>query len=393
MKQRILFKTLWKHISKKQITLIVGARQTGKTTLMQQIYTRLKREKKQTFFISMEDPNILETLDQHPDNLFKILPPLSNNGKIILFFDEIQYLKNPTNFLKYHYDLNQDTIKIIASGSSAFYVNKNFKDSLAGRKRIFILPTLSFEEFLIFKNREEIVSYINSGSITQIYKSELKKWLNEYLLFGGYPEIVIERNLEEKKLLLKELADSYIKKDILDANISYPDIYLKIMKILSQNKGLFNSNNISKQLKIGCQTVNAYLKLMETSFHITKILPFHNNIEKELRKMPKYYFNDLGLRNYFFKNYESIFLREDRGNLLENFVFRRFYDFYPVEDIRFWRTQKKQEVDFIIEEKKAYEVKFSSKNYNQQKYYYFKKKYPDIPLSLIDIDNVLELKL
>jgi len=174
-------------------------------------------------------------------------------------------------------------------------------------------------------------------------------------------------------LLLKELVNSYIKKDILDANISYPDIYLKIMKILSQNKGFFNSNNISKQLKIGYQTVNTYLKLMETSFHITKILPFHNNIEKELRKMPKYYFNDLGLRNYFFKNYESIFLREDRGNLLENFVFRRFYDFYPVEDIRFWRTQKKQEVDFIIEEKKAYEVKFSSKNYNQQKYYYFKK--------------------
>ena len=76
-----------------------------------------------------------------------------------------------------------------------------------------------------------------------------------------------------------------------------------------------------------------------------------------------------------------------------HFVFRGFYDFYPVEDIRFWRTQKKQEVDFIIEEKKAYEVKFSSKNYIQQKYYYFKKKYPDIPLSLIDIDNVLELKL
>jgi len=88
-------KPLWKHISKKQITLIVGARQTGKTTLMQQIYTRLKREKKQTFFISMEDPNILETLDQHPDNLFKILPPLSNNGKIILFlmkFKNVQTL-------------------------------------------------------------------------------------------------------------------------------------------------------------------------------------------------------------------------------------------------------------------------------------------------------------
>ena len=200
MIQRMLYKSLWKHISKKQISLIIGARQTGKTTLMKQIFTKLKKGNKQTFFISLENPTILETLNQHPDNLFKIIPPLNENDKMILFLDEIQYLKNPTNFLKYHYDLNQNSIKIIASGSSAFYINKNFKDSLAGRKRIFILPTFNFEEFLISKNREEIIPYINSGNIPEIYKSELIKWLNEYLIFGGYPEVVIEKDLSEFSL-------------------------------------------------------------------------------------------------------------------------------------------------------------------------------------------------
>ncbi|MEA1986962.1 MAG: hypothetical protein U9N76_05690 [Candidatus Marinimicrobia bacterium] len=75
------------------------------------------------------------------------------------------------------------------------------------------------------------------------------------------------------------------------------------------------------------------------------------------------------------------------------FVFRRFYDLYSIDDIRFWRTQKKQEVDFIIEEKRAYEVKYSKDNYNPKKYSYFRKKYPKIPFHLIDVDNVLEIKL
>ncbi len=393
MKYRTLFKTLWNHLSKKQITLLVGARQTGKTTLMQQMQSKLENEEKRTFFISLEDPEILKLLDDHPRNLFQIIPPFNNNKKVILFLDEIQYLSNPTNFLKYHYDLNQDSIKFVVSGSSAFYIDEKFKDSLAGRKRIFILPTLTFEEFLIFKNRGEISSFINSGSIPEIYKLELQKWLNEYLLFGGYPEVVVEEELSEKKLILKEIADSYIKKDALEANIRYPDMYCKILKILSSRKGLFNSNNIAKHLKIKYQTINTYVKLMESSFHITKILPFYRNVEKELRKMPKIYLNDLGLRNYFLGNFEPISLRNDRGELLENFVFRRFYDFYSVDDIRFWRTQKKQEVDFIIQESKAYEVKFSKKTFNPQKYSYFKKKYTDLSFNLIHFDNVLEINL
>jgi len=388
-----LFKTLWNHLSKKQITLLVGARQTGKTTLMQQMQSKLEKEEKLTFFISLEDPEILKLLDDHPRNLFQVIPPFNNNKKVILFLDEIQYLSNPTNFLKYHYDLNQDSIKFVVSGSSAFYIDEKFKDSLAGRKRIFILPTLTFEEFLIFKNRSEIAPFINSGSIPEMYKSELQKWLNEYLLFGGFPEVVMEEELSEKKIILQEIADSYIKKDAIESKLKFPDLYMKIFKILSSRSGLFNSSSIATNLKIKYQTINTYVELMESSFHITKILPFYRNVEKELRKMPKIYLNDLGLRNYFVGNFKPIALRIDKGELLENFVFRRLYDFYSVDDIRFWRTQKKQEVDFIIQESRAYEVKYSKKAFNPSKYRYFEKKYPNIPLDLIHLDNVLEINL
>ena len=109
--------------------------------------------------------------------------------------------------------------------------------------------------------------------------------------------------------------------------------------------------------------------------------------------MPKLYFNDLGLRNYFSKNFKPIALREDKGELFENFVFRRFYDKYDELDIQFWRTQKKHEIDFIINKEKAYEVKFSDKQFNKRKYLFFTEKYPEMKFELIHYNNVNDITL
>ena len=105
------------------------------------------------------------------------------------------------------------------------------------------------------------------------------------------------------------------------------------------------------------------------------------------------FFIDLGLRNYFAQNFAPIALREDKGALFENFVFRRFYDKYDEMDIQFWRTQKKHEIDFIINRKSAYEVKYSEKLFNKNKYLYFIEKYPDIDLQLIHFNNVNEINI
>ena len=105
------------------------------------------------------------------------------------------------------------------------------------------------------------------------------------------------------------------------------------------------------------------------------------------------YFTDLGLRNYFANNFEAIALRKDKGVLFENYVFRRFYDRYDELDIQFWLTQKKHEVDFIINKRKAYEVKLTEKQFNIKKYRYFTDKYPEIKLELIHYNNVNSINL
>ncbi|MCF6182095.1 ATP-binding protein [Lutibacter sp.] len=394
MHQRFLYKELKENLNKKHIALIIGPRQVGKTTLMLQLYKWLKQQSKKTFFLSLEDKDIKNAFNEHPEQLFNFIPPNSEHERTVVFIDEIQYLEDPSNFLKYIFDKYQSTIKLVVSGSSSFYIDKKFKDSLAGRKRVFKLLSLSFPEFVSFRNRGEMIAYINSGSLPKIYKSELDKLMHEYLLYGSYPELVLETSIKNKKDILKELATSYIKKDIIDSNIKSPELYYQILQLLSnQTTSLFNTNSISKTFKKSNQTIELYTYTMFKSFQISKITPFYSNFNKEIRKMPKIYFTDLGLRNYFAQNFEPIALRKDKGELFENFVYRRFSDKYEDLDIQFWLTQKKHEIDFIIKKQKAFEVKFSEKQFNKEKYQYFVKKYPNIKLNLIHFNNVNEIIL
>lgn len=394
MYKRSLYKKIQVNLSKKHISLIIGPRQVGKTTLMIQLHDELKSHSKKSFFLSLEDKEIRKDFDIHPEKLFNYIPPINKNDKFYIFIDEIQYLEDPSNFLKYIYDNYHESIKLIVSGSSSFYIDRKFTDSLAGRKRIFMMPTLSFLEFIEFKNRGELVAYVNSGLLPGIYKKELDKLMHEYLIYGSYPEVVLASEIEEKKEILKELGTSYIKKDIIDSNIKSPELYYQILRILaSQTASLFNLNSISKVLMKSNQTIELYVYAMLKSFHISKITPFYTNLTKEIRKMPKIYFTDLGLRNFFVKDFAPIALRKDKGILFENFVFRRFYDHYDEMDIQFWLTQKKHEVDFIINKEKAFEVKFSENQFNRKKYKYFIDKYPNIDLQLIHYNNINELKL
>ncbi|MFC2086388.1 ATP-binding protein, partial [Bacteroidota bacterium] len=335
MKYRFLYNKLKSHLSKKHISLIVGPRQVGKTTIMQQLHSSINKESPYSYFISLEDKQIKESFDTNPENLFEYLPPINKNQRIILFIDEIQYLNDPSNFLKYHYDKYQQHLKFIVSGSSNFYIDKKFTDSLAGRKRLFKLPSLSFEEFLYFKNREDILPHINTGKLPGIYIDELNKLLHEYLIFGSYPEVVTEPDNEEKKAILKELSTSYIKKDIVESGLQSSDLYYQTLQIIAAQTGtLFNTNTLSAILKKSNQTIDSYVDTMKKSFHIVEIKPFYRNSIKEIRKMPKLFFTDMGLRNYFAQNFEPIAIREDKGALFENFVFRRFYDNYDELDIQ-----------------------------------------------------------
>ncbi|MFQ6677454.1 MAG: ATP-binding protein [Fidelibacterota bacterium] len=383
---------LIEHSKEKEITLLIGARQTGKTTLLKQIDGHLRKQGETTTFFSLEDIMYLNAFNEHPKNLFQFIPLSDSEKTTFVFIDEVQYLRDPSNFLKLLYDEYAPQLKLIVSGSSSFYIDKKFKDSLAGRKQIFNLSTMGFSEFLYFRNYENIMEYVHSDYLPKVYLNDLKALFAEYLLYGGYPKVVTSSSLKRKKTLLKELATSYVKKDINEASIQYPEIYLNILKIIAGQTGqLLNPNSIGKTLQIQNKTVEFYLYVMQKSFHIALIKPFYKSAVTELRKMKKGYFQDLGLRNFFAGNFDPILLRHDRGALLENYVFRLFSDSYDIDwDIKYWRTQKKQEVDFIIQEKRAYEVKFSDNLFKQYKYKFFKNKYPNIPLKLLTYDNVFE---
>lgn len=370
-----------KYLGIEEILIIIGARQAGKTTVLHQIEEIIKAKNQPCFFLNLEDPEYLSLLNQSPKNLLKIFP-FDLSKKSFLLIDEVQYLENPSNFLKYFFDEYKGKIKIIASGSSAFYLDRKFKDSLAGRKRIFNLFTLSFREFLRFKKENEL-ALRDFRKLSLSEKEKINLFYQEFVVFGGYPRVVLTP-IGEKEEILREVAFSYIKKDILEANIRSTETFYRLFKVLaSQVGGLVNSSELASTLGVSKTAVDNYLWLMQKSFHLVFLKPFFKNIRKELTKMPKVYFLDLGLRNFFCGNFQPFLLREDKGPLLENAVFRQLLENYDFEEIKFWRTTQGKEVDFIVKGCQAYEVKSQLPKIKKKNYQQFLESYPQIKLSFV----------
>lgn len=382
-----------------EILLLIGARQAGKTTVLKILKEKVEVKGFKTFFLNLEDPDYLRLLNQTPKNLFQIFP-IDLNTKTVIFIDEIQYLDNPTNFLKYVYDEYKGKIKLIVSGSSAFYLDRKFKDSLAGRKIVLLVYTLSFREFLRFKNEKDLPellpiifdpdSYKLEKRISLHQKERIQKHFNEFILFGGYPRVVLSPP-EEKLNVLQEIVYSYIKKDIYEADIKQDEVFYRLLKTLAAGTGnLVNTNELSNTFGVSRKSIHNYLYVMQKSFHISLLRPFYRNIRKELTKMPKVYFYDLGLRNFLVNNFDSPKLRPDRGELLENAVFRQLterIDMIPNEKLAFWRTQAGAEVDFIFDDKYAFEVKFDTRLFRKTKYHLFLENYPEIKLNLVSLEG------
>ncbi len=388
---RNIFYDCLKYLEKDVFLIITGARQVGKTTLLKQIYKHLKEKGQPVYFINLEDPDYLKLLNKHPRNIFNLYQ-YPEEKKSFILIDEIQYLNNPTNFLKYLYDEYADRMQLIVSGSSAFYLDVKFKDSLAGRKKIFTLPTLTLDEFLIFKERSELSDMVKKIPVQQLTlqhlplsaQREIEKYMNEYMIYGGYPRVVLSTDPNEKTEILQELLTSYIKKDILESGIKNNQNVLALLKILADQTGsLLNVNSLSRVLRLSHSAIENYIFILKKAFILITIPPFNRNIRSEIRKMPKVFFADTGLRNALLKNFEPLDLRRDRGDLYENFIFRQLFDRVSIDEIKFWRTQQGNEVDFVISDRFAYEVKYQAEMIRLSKYTKFLKTYPDISLKFI----------
>ena len=378
-------KAVIENLAKDDILLIIGARQVGKTTLLKDISHYLSGRDAEVYEFTLEDPELLSDLNTHPDNIFHYIPRRSY--RIYLLLDEIQYLKDPSNFLKYHYDQNRETLKLIVTGSSAFYIDRRFKDSLAGRKKIVELFPFCFSEFLTARDEKKLADTIADtpevGAKRKWLKPDrrkLQQYWYEYTVYGGYPKVVLEDNIREKEELLKELVLSFLKKDIYEAGVQNEEKFFKLVRILAAQTGeLVNANELSNTLELSKDTVAKYLYILQKSYIIRLCSPFFRNLRKELTKMPKVFFFDPGYRNRLLNNFERIDRRVDGGATLENIIFSEMRK-NDIEEIGFWRTQDKKEVDFIVNRSFAYEVKTNINKFKINKYKTFLQTYPDIQL-------------
>jgi predicted AAA+ superfamily ATPase len=361
LKNRDVFDRILKFLNLPDIVILMGMRQTGKTSLLYLLidYLLEKKPESNIFYFSLDDPIIFNSFNKNAKELEIYLnnQKVNNRHKIYILIDEIQYLDNPTNFLKYYHD-NFPNYKFIVTGSSTFAIREKFKDSLAGRKKIINVNPLTFKEFLEFKSRKfdnfldlNKISQIKKINVSKIEAEKLKTDLREYLFFGGHPKIINIKGRELKIEELKDIYNSYIKKDIKDiGKIENINSYNQLIQILaSQIGGLLNTQEISNTLNINQITLRKYIFLLENSFVIYSLKPFFKNKRKEISKMPKLYFEDVGIRNMIVNDFRKLDLRNDIGNLAENFVFNEINKKLKVTDeLYFWRTVKKQEVDFVF---------------------------------------------
>jgi hypothetical protein len=286
--------------------------------------------------------------------------------------------------LKYLYDEHRNAIKILASGSSAFYLDKKFKDSLAGRKKIFNVLTVSFREFLRFKG-EPALAEKDLRALSIAEKEIISRLYQEYGIWGGYPRVVLAPPAA-KIDVLRDIAYSYIKKDVLEAGIRREEVFYKLCKLLAAQVGnLVNASELAGTLGVSKTAVDNYLAVMQKSFHIRLVRPFFKNMRKELTRMPKVYFLDTGLRNFFADNFKPFDMREDSGVLLENVVFRQLLESYDADEIKFWRTTQGHEIDFIVRDAQAIEVKMQPAQMRERNYVAFHEQYPNATFSIVSL--------
>ncbi|MEN8121821.1 MAG: ATP-binding protein [Bacteroidota bacterium] len=381
--KRHLFNDIYRHISQEETTIITGSRQVGKTTLLKNIKDNLERDGENAFYITLERVEVKKMLDKNPENIFSIIPPPGSN-KTFIFIDEIQYLDNPTNFLKLLYDEYRNKLKLVVTGSSAFYIDRKFKDSLAGRKRIFHLKPFSFKEVLECRGEIEVAKYVQKGMNSQektplIYQDKLFRIAEEYAIYGGYPRVVLAEDYKEKQLVLYELVNSFLKKDALESSIRKESEFMLFVEVLADRIGnKLNRQELGNICNINDETVLNYIYILQKSFHISVVRPFWRSKTTELRKMPKFYFQDNGMRNAVLNNFTPVALRKDKGEIVENMAYNLLSEHFLPKQIKYWMTKEQKEVDFIIDDKFALEIKYSDSLIKKSKYKLFTETYPNI---------------
>lgn len=369
-----------KFLDTDNIIVLHGARQVGKTHILYLLRERLGQKGETTVFIDLEDSRNAEILDAGVPAFLSYLKgegfdPESfkkRGERLFVFIDEIQYLEKPSSFLKLVAD-HHKYIQLIVSGSSTFAIKSKFTDSLAGRTVDFEIYPLSFAEFLRFKGDNRDLSGVEG----EYHLNEVLSLYGEYVLFGGFPKIVLENSLEKKEIYLQQIIDTYVRKDIGDlAKVKDPGKFNNLLKVLAGQSGeLLNVSAISRACAIAMQTVQNYLFILENTYIIKLLAPFSSSPKVEVVKAPKIFFFDTGLLQMLrFKRLNT----EPAGNVFETSVFSEIVKKHSARDVNYWRNRNQNEIDFVLNIRGKIlpvEVKSDFMNYRRGALSFFCKKY------------------
>ncbi|HKL85738.1 MAG TPA: ATP-binding protein [Treponemataceae bacterium] len=346
---------LCKEANKHALSILIGSRQVGKSTLLQMIRDRLGGE---SAYYNLENPLHLSLFNEGYTSFIR------QNSAPLVFIDEFQYCKDISSIFKAIYDLNPE-IKVYASGSSSLEIHAHLKESLAGRKIERIIFPLTFAEWL--QSYDSTLSILpKPGKISTVDIDEkYRSALAQFITFGAMPGLLQCENEIEKREYLHGIYQTYIAKDIKsflkDESILS---FNKMISYLAVNNGtLLNKNTLSTISGESSRQIDTYVDILEGTFTMALIRPLSHNKGKELVKTPKYYLYDQGVVNSILQDFRGRQLRRDGGILNEQFV---YWELRKNLDIRytiyFWRTSDGKEVDFVLEKDRQYmpiEVKSS----------------------------------
>lgn len=328
--QRDIADSILKKIQPNKVVIVFGARRVGKTVLVKEILGRLNEP---ILSLNGEDINVHDKLAIRSVENYK---QLIGSYKV-LFIDEAQKIPDIGLKLKLMVD-EIEGLKVIISGSSSFDISKEAGEPLTGRKHTFILYALSENEYNQIEN-----------SISKIDK------LKERLIFGNYPELLQLSDQSDKIDYLNEMVSSYLLKDILVyENIKNSQKIFNLLRLIAfQLGGEVSLQELGKQLGISKNTVEKYLDLLCKVFILHKIEGFSRNLRKEITKNSRWYFLDNGIRNAIIANFNPIEVRNDLGQLWENYMISERLKHQEYKNISsnnyFWRTYEQQEIDWVEE--------------------------------------------
>lgn len=386
-------------LGKEKILILKGARQVGKTYLLEEIKKNLETKGKKVAYLFADD------LDNQP--MLKSLATMElyleqyhnfPNEYIYLMIDECQVLDEAGLLLKNIFDKHKDKIQLIVSGSSALEINKN-SEYLTGRAIHFSIERVNFKEYFDFNEgistkRYELNDFKELEVFYDTFKLKLALSLGQYLAYGGYPEVLTTQGVVEKEEILKSVIKTYIDKDIINQlKVENVTGFNNLIKILAGQIGqLVNNHELSNTSNVSINTLKKYLEILTGTYIIDLVTPYFKNIRSEISKMPKVYILDIGIRNYLLRSF-NIGVSE-QGGIMENFVYNILLTQCAKEYVHFYRTNGGAEIDFVIEDKEnkltLCEVKYRNQVSVPVIMKNFEERYENIGLKLIVTKDVLK---